>query len=387
MVKTTRRGALGILGGAAAAGLARPAIAQQPQTVKFVNVVELSGAGVTSGTNWRDGIELAVRELNAAGGILGRRIEVQHLDTASNPGQARALVTRAIDQDPYILFGPVFSGSVMVSMQVAQEARMPQFTGGEATAITVQGNPYIFRTSFSQVQAMPKVAAYLADQVRAQSVSVIWVNNDFGKGGRDAIMAELQRRNVRVAVDVSTEQNQVDFSSAVLRAKNANADALFVYLNEDESARILREIRRQGYDKPIIGETVLPSQQVIELAGEAANGIRGHVGLTVNAPIPGIQDFSRRFQAAFNRISDHNGIKGFFAVHVVNALTKRLGRFDRQAFADAMKNVRITIQDEPGVLMDVSYDDKGNLDRDSFLVEVRNGRQEVVAVLPPIGRR
>lgn len=264
---------------------------------------------------------------------------------------------------------------------------MPQFTGGEATAITAQGNPYIFRTSFSQVQAMPKVAAYLADQVRAQSVSIIWVNNDFGKGGRDAIMAELQRRNVRVAVDVSTEQNQVDFSSAVVRAKNANADALFVYLNEDESARILREIRRQGYDKPIIGETVLPSQQVIELAGEAANGIRGHVGLTVNAPIPAIQDFSRRFQAAFNRISDHNGIKGFFAVHVVNAVTKRLGRFDRQALADAMKNIRITTADAPGVLMDVSYDDKGNLDRDSFLVEVRNGRQEVVAVLPPIGRR
>ena len=387
MAKTTRREALGILGGAAAVGLARPAIAQQPQTVKFVNVVELSGAGVTSGTNWRDGIELAVRELNAAGGILGRRIEVQHLDTASNPGQARALVTRAIDQDPYILFGPVFSGSVMVSMAVAQEARMPQFTGGEATAITAQGNPYIFRTSFSQVQAMPKVAAYLKDQVRAQSVSIIWVNNDFGKGGRDAIMAELQRRGVRVAIDVSTEQNQVDFSSAVLRAKNANADALFVYLNEDESARILREIRRQGYDKPIIGETVLPSQQVIELAGDAANGIRGHVGLTVNAPIPAIQDFSRRFQAAFNRISDHNGIKGFVSVHVVNAVTKRLGRFDRQAFADAMKNVRITTADAPGVLMDVSYDDKGNLDRDSFLVEVRNGRQEVVAVLPPIGRR
>ena len=89
MKKTTRRGALGLLGGAAAATAIRsPAIAQQAQTVKFVNVVELSGAGVTSGTMWRDGIELAVRELNAAGGILGRRIEVTRFDTASNPGQA-----------------------------------------------------------------------------------------------------------------------------------------------------------------------------------------------------------------------------------------------------------------------------------------------------------
>ncbi len=387
MTRTTRRGALTLIGGAAAATAIRsPAIAQPAQTVKFVNVVELSGAGVTSGTNWRDGIELAVRELNAAGGILNRRIEVTHFDTASNPGQARALVTRAVDMDPYMLFGPVFSGSVMVAMQVAQEAKLPEFTGGEATAITAQGNPYIFRSSFSQVQAMPKVAKYLADEVRAQSISIIWVNNDFGKGGLDAIKAECQRRNIRVAAEVSTEQNQVDFSSAVLRAKNANADAMFVYLNEDESARILREIRRQGYDKPIIGETVLPSQRVIELAGDAANGIRGHVGLTVDAPVPAIQDFGRRFQAAFGRIPDHNGVKGFISVHVVNAVTKRLGRFDREAFAQAMKNVRITTADAPGVLLDLSYNDKGDLDRDSFMVEVRGGRQVVVATLPPIGR-
>jgi branched-chain amino acid transport system substrate-binding protein len=387
MTVVTRRNTLKLFGAAAASGLASPAIAQPAQTVRFVNVVELSGAGVTAGTNWRDGIELAVREINAAGGILGRRIEVTHLDTASQPAQARALTTRAVDSDPYVLFGPVFSGSVMVSMQIAQEARLPQFMGGEATAITQQGNPYVFRSSFSQLQSMPKVAQYLAEQVRAQSVAAMWVNNDFGKGGRDAIVAELQRRNVRVTADISTEQNQVDFSSAVVRAKNANADALFAYLNEDESARLLRELRRQAYDKPIIGETTLMGQRVIELAGDAANGIRGHVGLTVDAPVPGIQQFGQRFQAAFGRVSDHNGIKGYFSVFVVKAITQRVGRFDRQAFAQAMKNAQITTRDEPGVLLDVTYDDKGDIDRDSFLVEVRNGRQEVVAVLPPLGRR
>jgi branched-chain amino acid transport system substrate-binding protein len=382
----TRRNTLKLAGAAAASGLAAPAIAQA-QTVRFINVVELSGAGVTAGTNWRDGIDLAVREINAAGGILGRRIEITHLDTGSQPAQARALTTRAVDSDPYVLFGPVFSGSVMVSMQIAQEARLPQFMGGEATAITQQGNPYVFRSSFSQLQSMPKVAAYLGDQVRAQSVAVMWVNNDFGKGGRDAIVAELQRRNVRVSADISTEQNQVDFSSAVVRAKNANADALFAYLNEDESARLLRELRRQAYDKPIIGETTLMGQRVIELAGETANGVRGHVGLTVDAPVPAIQQFGQRFQAMHGRISDHNGIKGYFSMFAVKAITQRIGRFDRQAFAQAMKNAQITTRDEPGVLLDVTYDDKGDIDRDSFLVEVRNGKQEVIAVLPPLGRR
>ena len=75
----------------------------------------------------------------------------------------------------------------------------------------------------------------------------------------------------------------------MLKAKQANADALFVYTNEEESARALRELRKQGYDKPIVGETVLTSQKVIELAGDAANGAVAHVGLTADAPQPGDQ--------------------------------------------------------------------------------------------------
>ena len=81
-------------------------------------------------------------------------------------------------------------------------------------------------------------------------------------------------------------------SSAVLKAKQSGADALFVYLNEEESARFLREAKKQGLNKPLIGETTLLGQKVIDLAGDAANGVKGHVGLTVDAPIPAIQEES-----------------------------------------------------------------------------------------------
>ena len=77
----------------------------------------------------------------------------------------------------------------------------------------------------------------------------------------------------------------------MLKAKQSNGDALFVYTNEEESARALRELRKQGYDKPIVGETVLTSQKVIELAGDAANGAVAHVGLTADAPLPAIKAF------------------------------------------------------------------------------------------------
>jgi branched-chain amino acid transport system substrate-binding protein len=266
----------------AAAALAAPAAAQE--RVRIVNVVELSGPGATAGTNWRNGAELAASEINARGGILGRQIDLVHYDSQTNPGVSRALIQRGIDENAYAILGPVFSGPIMASMQVAQRAKIAQIVGGEATGLTRQGNPFIFRTSLSQADAMPKLANYMRDTVRAQTVAVVWVNNDFGKGGRDAMIAELQKRNMRVVADIATEQGQADFAADAIRVKNANPDAVFVYLNEEESARFLRAARQQGIDKPLLGETTLLGQKVIELAGEAANGVRGHVGLSIDGP-------------------------------------------------------------------------------------------------------
>jgi branched-chain amino acid transport system substrate-binding protein len=364
---------------------AHAALAQQ--TVKIAGLVELSGPGTTSGTQFRNGLELATKEINAAGGILGRKIVLEVNDTQSNPAIAKALTVKAIDNDVYAVMGPVFSGSIIVSMKETQAAEVPNFTGGEAASITLQGNPYVFRTSFSQATGMPKVASYIASGMKAKSVAVMFVNNDFGKGGRDQIIKELGARNIKVAADISTDPAQVDFSSPVLRAKQANADALFAYLNEEESARLLKELRKQGYAKPIIGETTITGQKVIELAGDAANGVVGHVGLTIDAPIPAIRAFSQRFEKEFKEKTDHNGIKGYTGMYVLKAVTEKIGKFDRKAFAKAMKNACFSAKQTPGLLMDLCYDEKGDIDRESFLVEVKGGQQVVVQTLPPLSKK
>jgi len=362
--------------------LAQPLLAQNTP-VKIYGLVELSGTGVTSGTNFNDGVKLAAKEINAAGGILGRQIEYIANDTQSQPQTAKALAVKAIDDGAYVVMGPVFSGSILVSMAETRRAGVPNFTGGEAAAITQQGNPFIFRTSFTQASAIPKVARYLKDQVKAHNIAMIWVNNDFGKGGRDVFMKASEAQGIKVVADISTDPGQLDFSAAVLKASQANADALFVYSNEEECARILRELRKQGYAKPVVGETVLTSQKVIELAGDAANGAVAHVGLTADAPDPGIKAFATKFQKEYNYKPDHNGLKGYTAMYVVKAVTEKVGKFDQKAFADAMHGVKLSVKEYPGVLMDVSFDKNGDLDRESFMTKVVNGKQEVVSVLPP----
>ena len=353
------------------------------QPIKIYGLVELSGTGATSGTNFDNGVKLAVKEINASGGILGRQVEYTSADTQSNPQTAKALAQRAVDSGAYVVMGPVFSGSIMVSMAETKKAEIPNFTGGEAASITQQGNPYIFRTSFTQTTAMPKVARYIANDLKAKNVAIIWVNNDFGKGGRDTMVKELEKFGVKVVADISTDPGQVDFSGAVLKAKQANADALFVYSNEEESARALRELRKQGYDKPIVGETVLTSQKVIELAGDAANGAVAHVGLTADAPQPAIKAFDDKFQKEYKSKGDHNALKGYSGMYMVKVLTEKLGKTDPKAFAAAMHGAKFSVKDNPGVLLDVTFDNNGDLDRESFMTKVVNGKQQVIATLPP----
>jgi branched-chain amino acid transport system substrate-binding protein len=369
---------------AAALGIAGSALAQS--TVYIPAVLELSGAGAVSGTNFRDGMLLAIDEINSKGGVLGRKIETPLLDTQSDAGISRAQLQKVLDNNPYVVLGPVFSGSVLVDMALTQQAEIPEIVGGEAAAITQKSDPYVFRTSFGQQFSMPKIANYIRDGVKAKTVAVLWVNNDFGKGGRDNFIKEMAARNIKVVADISTESGQADFSADVVKIKGANADAIFVYLNEEESARFLREAKKQGITAPLIGETTLLGQKVIDLAQGAAEGVRGHVGLTVDAPIPAVQQFADRFKKRFNYACDHNGIKGYTAVYIIKHVTEKMGKFDSKLFAQTLHGMTITPRDEPGVLMEVSFDQNGDLDRESFLGEVVNGKQKIVATLPKLGK-
>src|SRR5204863_3525760 len=267
--------------------------------VKLAYVGEISGQLAPSGGNFRDGIVLAVEEINARGGMLKQKLDLTLYDTQTNPGVARAQMQKALDSEPYVIFGPVLSGNVKATLEIVKQAEVPQFIGGEAADLITLGNPYMFRTSFGQQIGMPKIANYIRDEIKAKTIALIWVNNDFGKGGRDRLIKELAARNIKLVADVSSESGQVDFAADVVKLKAANADAVFVYSNEEECARIMREARKQNLKGPFVGDTTLLSQKTIELAAEAANGVVGHVGLTVDAPMKEVKDFGERFQKRF----------------------------------------------------------------------------------------
>ena len=196
MRKIVFAGALSVLAAAATAVYA------QSGPVKLAYLGEISGQLAVSGGNFRDGVMLAVEEINAAGGIAGRKIDLTLYDTQSTPSVARAQVQKALDGEPYAILGPVLSGNVKATMQLMAQAEVPHLIGGEAADLVTLGDKYMFRTSFGQQIGMPKIANYIRDELKAKTIALIWVNNDFGKTGRDQLLKQFAERNIKVAVDV-----------------------------------------------------------------------------------------------------------------------------------------------------------------------------------------
>lgn len=355
------------------------------QAVKVGVVVEVTGGGAPVGNMWKNAVQMAVDEINQAGGILGRRLEASVLDTQSDPPTSVAVMKRAVAEKPFVIMGPIYSSSTKANMIIAQEAGIPQITGSEAADLSRQGNAFFFRTSFGQDVGMAKLVKWLLEDLKLDRIALVYVNNAFGKGGRDVVVQYLKERGKTLAADISTEVQQADFTAEMTKARNSGANALLLYLHEEESARAIRQVRKLGLKMEVVGETTLCTQTTINAAGDEINGVKCHVGLSPDAPVPAIQAMARKFDERFKGKPDHNGIKGYIGMHMAKAAAEMVGGFgDGKKLADCLHNQFFPAKQFPGVLMDLYVDEKGDVDRESFLVEVKNKKQEIVRVLPAL---
>ena len=227
--------------------------AQEPFPTVVVNAVELSGDGAIAGNNFNNGALLAFEEINAAGGILGSRIEVIALDTQTKPEVVKAALAKAVEMNAYAVLGPVNSGMVQAAMAEIRQNAIPTFIGADAASLTLQGNPWIFRSSLSQTATMPRLARYIKDGLRAETVAMATVDNDFGRGGREAMTKALAAEGLQLVADLPTAPDQTDFAGVVEKMVESEADVAFVYLNEDEAALCLQALHDQAFGGYVVG--------------------------------------------------------------------------------------------------------------------------------------
>ncbi len=347
-------------------------------------------ANQPAGVNWRAGVDHGVRDVNAEGGILGCQIVIEWQDTQADPDISKQVVAEGAEMDPYAIFGTVFSSSTIVNMVEAQRAGIPQIVGSESPTITNReengDNDFIFRTSFGGDNSAPKLAAYLVSK-GVESLDMIYKNDEFGVGGFESHKVEFEAAGITINEEIVVQPEQIDLSVEVSQLAASDADAVFVFFSEIETGALHSEVAVQGFDKQLYGADPLTAGGSITLATPgSADGAISHSGVVPDA------DVFSEWQAAHYEMfpdlveaADHNNIKGYMGVYILKEITERMGAFDRAAFPAALHCATITTEDEPGVLLDVSYDANGDLDRESFIVEVIDGVATPTEIVPPLG--
>jgi branched-chain amino acid transport system substrate-binding protein len=252
--------------------LATPANAQS--TIKIGVVQPLSGAFAASGTDVTEGAKIAADQINASGGVLGKRLELLIQDTKSNPTEAASAAERLIVHDKVAaLLGASASTATLAVMPKLIEYKVPMLVETSSSSkITTAGNPYIFRIAPpSEVEAA--VFGKMVTRVGIKKADFLAVNNDWGRGTAEEFSKMLKENGIGVGLVEYMDQSAVDMSSQLSKIKSSGSDTVFVTTAVEQLSLVLKQASELGLQARIIstGGSQNPDQ-LIQNAGKAADG-------------------------------------------------------------------------------------------------------------------
>lgn len=189
----------------------------------------MTGGAGGNGQSMREAIDLVVDDVNTSGGVLGRKIQVIYGDDAGKPEQAVSIVKRFIANDNVLLIiGGISSPTSMAASQVTGEEKVPQImVASTAARITLQGNPYIFRSAVPDVKLTADLAEFIAHKFPTiKRVAAIYVNDDFGRGGVTSFTEAAKKYGIQVVTEEKYTRGDVDYTAQITKIRAANPDAI-----------------------------------------------------------------------------------------------------------------------------------------------------------------
>ncbi len=360
------------------------------EKVRIGVVIELTGAGASLGDYWTKGVKYATKEINDAGGILGRPVEYKIFDTQSKPPISVSAVKKALAWKPYALSGPIYSSSTLANMFLSQEAKTPQNVGSENWRISTKGSKYIWRTSTQQGFEIPKLLSFIMAEKKPKAIAMLHVNNDYGIGAKETTQKILKETyNTKLVAAMACEQKQADYSAEFSTLRRKKADALFVYLLEEEAAIVYRQVRKMGLKLVLFAPNSGISEDTLRLGKESAEGVYGMSGFEYNAPEPNCVRVSKWFKKQYKEWPDNEFMKGYNSVYLVKTGIEQTGGFDKAKYSQKMHNIFITPKVQKNICGgNLYYDDVGDLHAWDYLVQVKwdgtHAKPKIVAALPPL---
>lgn len=344
------------------------------QDIKMGVIAGISGPGTSYGIGIRQGAEMAVKEINAAGGIKGRKIELVVVDDASNPAQSVTAMQRLVNDKVDLIVGGWGSSQVLANMEVAERAGIPYIVVGATNPkITTDKNKWTFRVIANDTDQAEQIAEAAVKRMGMKRIAVIHDVNDYGVGNRDVFLASLKKLGQEPVTVVSYQSNDKDFTGQLSRVLAANPDGVAMFGTIPAAPAIMNQARDLGIKGRFIGTGGLANENLMTLAPKASDGTvlttLFHEDVDAEA-----KAWSDRYVKEFSGSSqpprpilaayEYRAIKSIAAPCLANVGTDKDKL--RQCFA-AFKGHMFGI---PG---EISFDKTGQLQQQSVFVEVGKG--------------
>ena len=291
----------------------------------------ITGPAAADGASAKHAVELGLKEVNDAGGIKGKKVNLIIYDDRLNPQEAVAIANKLIEKDKVVgVASGSYSGPTRVAAPIFQKAGIPMVAGyavhPDVTWDSKEKKPndFCFRNGFLGEVEGAAAAEFAVKNLKVKKISIISMDNDFGR----AISAGFAERSEKLGATILTKQmykfpGEKDFRPFLTRIKEGNPDLIFAAGYYNEAASIVRQAKELGITSQIMGEEGFDSPKFLEIAGAAAEGVIIATNLDRDDPRPLVQNFLKNYRKAYNEDADMVGASSYDAFMIlVNAIGK-----------------------------------------------------------------
>ena len=352
---------------------------QEEITIGEVNPI--SGAIGQYGTTCHAGIQLAIDQINAAGGVLGKKIHLLTEDNESQSGQTSTIVRKFVTRDKVVaIIGDLTSSATMEGAPIAQAAKVPMVSPLATNPKVTEIGDYIFRVCFIDEFQGRVMARFALQNLKTTKAAILTdVKQDYSVGLSGFFSESYTAGGGAVTKEQSYSSGDTDFRAQLTSIKAARPEVVFLPGYYPEVSLILKQARQLGLNIPFIGCEAWDSPTLLQIAGSAANGCFFSNQFSADDPSPEVQDFARLYQGKYGNRPDNFAALGFDAARVVADAIKRAGSAEPGAIRDALAQTK----DFPGASGSITIDAKRNASKPVLILAIKNERVQYFEKVNP----
>ncbi len=340
-----------------------------------------TGATATFGVFQLRGTEMAIAEINAAGGLKGKKIKHINYDNKSDGDETLAVVNRLISQDKVVaILGEATSGRSKIGAQVAQQHKVPMLTSSATNPDVTKVGNYIFRACFTDPFQGMVMAKFMTENLKLKKAAILRdIKNDYSVGLSDIFAQKLKDAGGEVLIDIAYQEGDIDFKAQLTAIKAKNVEAIFIPGYYNEVALIARQVKELGMKQPLLGGDGWSSPKLYEIAKEAINGNYFSNHYTTESTDPKTVNFVKAFRAKYNEDADVMAALAYDAVYLMAEAIKNT----QTVTSENIRNELAKIKNFHGVTGQMSMDENRDAVKSAVVVQVQGQEYKYITSVNP----